>query len=194
MSKRVGLFGGTFDPVHIGHIAIVDSFLNSHLIDELWILLTPFPPHKQGKKHISYEDRKQLLKLAFKDHKNVKICTVEQKLPKPSYTLRTIEHLQNKNKGMKFYLCIGEDSLANFYTWKDHHKILTKCDLMVAERPGVSHADVEKQVIEKVHFVNHEPVKVSSTMIRSLISSGNAVNHLLPPKVYKYIIDNELYQ
>jgi nicotinate-nucleotide adenylyltransferase len=135
-----------------------------------------------------------MLDLAFIDHNNVKICTVEQKLPKPSYTVRTIEYLQKMYIGMNFYLCIGEDSLANFNTWKDHHKILSKCDLLVAERPGVSHIEVDQKIIDKVHFVKHEPVKVSSTTIRSLISSGDAVDHLLPPKVYKYIMDNDLYQ
>lgn len=194
MSKRVGLFGGTFDPVHIGHIAIVDSFLRSRLIDELWILLTPFPPHKQDKQHISYKDRKNMLDLAFNDHNNVKVCTVERDLPKPSYTVRTIQYLQNKHKGVDFYLCIGEDSLANFDTWKDYEKILNICDLLVAERPGVSHDKIEQNIIEKAFFVKHEPIKVSSTTIRSLISSGETVKHLLAPQVNDYIMDNDLYQ
>lgn len=194
MSKRIGLFGGTFDPVHNGHVAIVESFLNSQYIDELWVLLTPFPPHKQNKEHISYNDRKYMLDLAFKDHEKVIICTVEQDLPKPSYTIRTLEFLQDKYIDHNFFLCIGEDSLGSFVTWKDHSQILERCDLLVAERPQATHDQVDEEILEKAHFVNHSPVKVSSTTIRSLIKAGKETKHLLPSPVYKYIIKNALYQ
>lgn len=194
MSKRIGLFGGTFDPVHYGHIALVNSFLGSHKIDELWVLLTPVPPHKQDKEHASFDDRKHMLDLAFKNDHRVSISTVEQDLPKPSYTIRTLRYLLKQHQNVKFYLCIGEDSLANFDKWKDHRDILDKCDLLVAERPDVSHEHVDKEIMNKVHFVEHEPLEVSSTSVRSLISDSKSVKHLLTPKVYKYIMANNLYQ
>lgn len=194
MPVSVGLFGGTFDPVHVGHISLVSSFLKSRLIDEIWIILTPFPPHKEDREYVHYSDRKRMLELAFQDHDKVKISTIEKYLPKPSYTVKTIDHIQNKYPDTKFYLCIGEDSLANFDKWKDHQKILSQCNLLVAERPEVSHSNVEEGILEKAKIIEHTPVQASSSSVRSLISSGKDVKHLLPPEVYKYIIDNELYQ
>ena len=101
---RIGLFGGTFDPVHNGHISIVRSFLQSGYIDELWILLTPVPPHKLNKEHVSYEHRKEMLHLAFQDIDRVRISTIEQTLPKPSYTVQTVTHLAQKYPEDEFLL------------------------------------------------------------------------------------------
>lgn len=194
MSKRIGLFGGTFDPVHNGHVAIVNSFLSSNEIDELWVVLTPFPPHKQDKEHASYDHRKHMLDLAFCDHTNVLVSTVEKQLPKPSYTIQTLKYLQSKYDDVKFYLCIGEDSLVNFDKWKDNLAILERCELLVAERPGISHKGTESNILKKTHFIAHEPVEASSTSVRSLLSLGRDVKHLLPQKVYKYINEHHLYQ
>lgn len=191
---RVGLFGGTFDPVHNGHISIVRSFLQSGYIDKLWILLTPVPPHKLNKEHVSFDHRKEMLRLAFQDVEHVSISTIEQTLPKPSYTVQTVTHLAQKYPEDEFSLCIGEDSLAQFHTWKDYRKLLEHCQLLVAERPDTEHNEVRSEIMEKVQFIPHDPVEASSTEIRELLNSGKDPQLLLPDRVYSYIKEHKLYQ
>ncbi|MDZ7757675.1 nicotinate (nicotinamide) nucleotide adenylyltransferase [Rhodohalobacter sp.] len=189
--KRIGLFGGSFDPVHHGHIEAVESFLNSDLIDEIWILLTPDPPHKTDQKKTDFEHRFTMLKLAFQESESTKISDIENELPKPSYTLRTIHHLKEKYPEYTFFLCLGEDSLQTFHKWHKYDEILKECTLMVVDRPGSDHSDVNSNILEKTIFVDHKPVDISSTEIRQTSDSSSLDN--LPDEVQNYIQKNNLY-
>ncbi len=190
---KVGLFGGTFDPVHRGHISIAESFLNSGYIDELWILLTPFPPHKLKEKHVDYPNRLNMLKSAFA-YLNVKILTIENELPKPSYTYRTIQHLKSENPNTSFFFCMGEDSLEKFGTWKHYDLILNEADLLVAKRPDTNHEEVSKEILGKTVFVDHHPIDISSTEIRERIKEKDFIEKVLPDDVISLISKENLYQ
>lgn len=192
--KKIGLFGGTFDPVHIGHVSIAKAFLNSGQIDELWILLTPFPPHKKKQKHAHYTLRFNMLQLAFEEIKSVSIITIENELPEPSYTYQSIAHLKALYPEYNFVFCMGEDSLANFSTWKHYNRILDQVKLLVARRPGESHFSVEKHILLKTIFVDHEPVEVASSEIRELIDNEEDVKRFLPLNVYELIEKEGLYR
>src|SRR5690554_3641750 len=109
-ANRIGLLGGTFNPVHNGHIAIAKAFLGSGEIDKLWVLLTSFPPHKKGDEFVSYELRHKMLKAAFSGLNNISVSTIEQTLPKPNYTIHTVRHLKEKYPEFSFLFCMGEDS------------------------------------------------------------------------------------
>lgn len=195
MATRIGLLGGTFDPVHRGHISIVKSFLNSGMVDEIWILPAPSPPHKLSDDITGYPHRKKMLELAFRDIDNVIVNDIEQKLTLPSYTIQTIRFLKQKHPEKTFYLCIGEDSLANFDTWHKAEQIVQECDLLVAERPGSNHADVDKQFLEKAHFVEHSPVEISGTQLReNILNRRNGVEEYIPSQVLSYIREHRLYQ
>jgi nicotinate-nucleotide adenylyltransferase len=194
MAHRIGLFGGTFDPVHNGHISIADSFLHSKLIDELWVLLTPFPPHKQEANKTSYALRLELLEAAFSSTPNLSIETIENHLPKPSYSVQTIRHLKNEYPDTTFYYCMGEDSLAHFNTWKYYTEILEECELLVAKRPGVSHDEVEDQILKRTHFVSHTPLEISSSSIKERIKSGKPIHEMVPEAVHKIIEKEQLYR
>ncbi|MDR9419041.1 nicotinate (nicotinamide) nucleotide adenylyltransferase [Gracilimonas sp.] len=190
MSLRVGLFGGTFDPVHNGHTEIAKAFLTSGLIDELWVLLTPYPPHKQKNIAASYDLRLKMLKEAFAGMKKLTISTIENELPKPSFSVQTIRYLKEINPNREFYYCMGEDSLSKFHTWKYYDQILKECDLMVARRPGVTHIGVEKKILQSTHFVDHDPLDISSSQIRECVSNGISIDDLVPENV-KHIIEKE---
>ena len=189
--KRIGLFGGSFDPVHNGHIEAVNSFLESGLIDEIWILLTPAPPHKPDQKKTDFEHRYNMLRLAFQESENIKISEIEKDLPKPSYTLQTIQHLKTKNPDHTFFLCLGEDSLQYFHKWHKYHDILEECTLLVVDRPGSDHGDVDSYILEKSIFVDHKPMNISSTEIRRGPNSATIMK--LPDDVLNYIQKNNLY-
>ena len=191
---RIGLFGGTFNPVHKGHIAIVEAFMNSGAIDKLWILLTPFPPHKNEESFASYEVRYEMLKAAFTGMNNVTISTVEQDLPQPNYTLQTIRHLKVQYPGKQFYYCLGGDSLVEFNKWKNYEKILKECELLVAKRPGFDISVVEKKILQQTHIVKHIPLDISSTQIRDNIASGKNIGTLVPEKVREIIEKENLYR
>ncbi len=194
MKASIGLFGGTFDPVHKGHVRIAESFKQSGLIEELWILLTPAPPHKTQKVHAPFNLRKKMLEAAFQDHVAIKISTVENTLPRPTYTIQTIEYLTRNYPACTFHLCIGEDSLVHFETWYRYKDILEHCDLIVASRPGFDREEVDEVVKKQAHFVDHEPVDMSASQIRTLLENKQTVDNYLPARVYQIIEENSLYR
>lgn len=194
MPKHIGLLGGTFDPVHFGHISIAESFLESGQIDELWILLTPLPPHKQQNNYVGYKTRLKMLKAAFGDMDNTKISTVEYDLPRPSYTVNTIRHLKQEYPDINFYFCLGEDSLQKFHTWKFHDKIIEEVKLLAAKRPGAAHEDVSDQILRQTLFIEHEPFDISSSQIRKKVKKGLPIDHCVPDSVLKIIDKEQLYR
>lgn len=191
--KKIGLLGGTFDPVHNGHVEIARSFIESECIDELWILLTPFPPHKIEHKHVPYHTRYIMLKEAFQDL-DCTILTIENDLPKPSYTYRTIQVLKENHPGYQFYFCMGEDSLSQFHTWKHYDDILKEADLLVAKRPSSNHENVESSILKKTIFVNHTPIEISSSEIRSRINDNQFIKKNLDPNIISIIEKEDLYR
>jgi nicotinate-nucleotide adenylyltransferase len=193
MAHRVGLFGGTFDPVHNGHVSIAQSFLDSGNIDELWVLLTPYPPHKQEKKTTSYQTRLDMLEAAFAGMEKVKINTIESSLPKPSYSVQTIRHLKKEYPDTTFFYCMGEDSLAKFHTWKFYDEILEECDLLVAQRPGVSHEETQDDILAHTRFVPHTPLDISSSDIRDEAKKGKSIQNMVPEEVALIIENEQLY-
>lgn len=193
MAHRVGLFGGTFDPVHNGHVSIAQSFLDSGNIDELWVLLTPYPPHKQEKKTTSYQTRLDMLEAAFAGMEKVKINTIENSLPKPSYSVQTIRYLKKEYPNTTFFYCMGEDSLAKFHTWKFYDEILEECDLLVAQRPGVSHEETQDDILAHTCFVPHTPLDISSSDIRDEAKKGKSIQNMVPEEVALIIENEQLY-
>lgn len=189
--KRIGLFGGSFDPIHNGHLAAVNSFLDSGLVDEVWILLTPDPPHKTDRQLTKYEHRYEMLNLVFRNWDRVKISEVESKLPKPSYTLQSILYLKNEHPETLFYFCLGEDSLESFHKWHKYWDILNETALLVVERPGSDHKDVDPEILEKTIFLDHQSVDVSSTGIREEMKF--VLENNLPMEVQNYIQKHQLY-
>lgn len=191
MKKRTGIFGGSFDPVHTGHVSLARSYLNSGLIDELLVLLTPDPPHKRNIEKPSYQHRMEMLRLAFSEMERIIISDLETILPQPSYTLQTVNHLTERYPNTRFYLCIGEDSLASFDTWYNYKLILDKSDLLTAERPGYSTEYIPENIRESVIFVDHKPIDISSTRIRN---QRLKTNYDCPQPVIDYILTHRLYE
>jgi nicotinate-nucleotide adenylyltransferase len=194
MSSAIGLFGGTFDPVHNGHVGIAKAFLSSDLLEELWVLLTPDPPHKSESVHASFVYREKMLEAAFANEQDIKISTIENTLPRPTYTIQTLEFLKKNHPADTFYLCIGEDSLVHFNEWYRYRAILDHCELIVARRPGFNGNSVSKRILDRVHFIDHKPVDISSSQIRELIKQQESVSQYISEGVLDIIQGHNLYQ
>jgi len=191
MRDRIGIFGGSFDPVHNGHISVIKSFLNSNLLDRVSVMLTPYPPHKKSDLQTSYQHRLNMLEIAVKNLEYVSISDLETRLPQPSYTLQTINYLKEIEPDNLFFLCIGEDSIVNFNKWYHFEEILEKVTLVVAERPGFNKRRADPKILERTIFVEHKPVDISSTEIRENESGKN--ENAVPAEVEMYIQKHSLY-
>jgi len=189
----IGIYGGTFDPFHNGHLALINSFLNSGKIDELWIVPTFDPPHKDGANYSSYRNRLEMARIATKGLDKISVSDIEQKLPTPSYSFQTIGQFKKMFPFYDFYVCIGGDQLLNFHKWVLFDAILYMGNLLVAERPGISYASIQKEIWEKSTFIEHEPIDVSSTQIRNLVKKGDIQQIKTPIDIRDYIVKNRLY-
>lgn len=194
LSEKIGLLGGSFDPVHNGHLAIARSFLASSYIAELWVLLTPHPPHKRDQSPASYELRYKMLQKAFTDFDRVKVSNIEKKLPDPSYTVRTLEFLTDRYSEKSFFLCLGSDSAQHFTQWYQWQKILSYCELLIAARPSAKDMELDQEIAQKAHFIDHQPISVSSTEVRNKVSSAQDIVDFVPAPVEKIIHQQNLYE
>lgn len=192
--QGIGLLGGSFDPVHKGHVSICRSYLNSKYVDRLFVVLTPHPPHKEDRELTDFSHRFEMLKRALGDIENLMISDIEQKLPKPSYTVNTVKHFKNEFPGSNLYLCVGEDSYAHFTSWYKWQQILDNCFLLIAGRPNSGDRDVPEEIRSNAIFVEHDEVEISSSEIREKLRKGENVNEYLPGKVADYIKKHQIYR
>lgn len=189
------MLGGSYNPVHCGHVAIAQSFVACPFINQLWVLLTPTPPHKKNRSFADYHDRLEMLEIAFKSIDDIVVSDIEQHIDPPQYTFKTVRYLTNQYPDVTFYICLGEDGYLSFDTWYSYDKILSHCDLLVARRPGFKTEQQEHTMIRrKSHFIDHRPIKISSTQIREKLQKGDDLSGLVPQKVENYIRKKELYR
>lgn len=189
---KTGLFGGAFDPVHNGHLAIAESYLESGLIDELWVMPTPNPPFKQERKLVDFVHRFKMAGLAFAGISNINVSDIEAKLDGISYTLNTLKALHGQFPNRSWSLCIGEDNLMTFHKWYEYEKVLSMADLIVAERPGNINNGQLGEYKDDIHRIDHIPVDISSTEIRKELSV-KGFSSQIPSNVMDYIRANHLY-
>jgi len=200
---RLGIFGGTFDPVHFGHLALAEECLAVAGLDEIWLVPAASPPHKGGKKLARFDQRKEMLELAIAGNEKFKVEPMEADRPGPSFTIDTLEEIQKRKPNDELFLIIGGDSALEFSTWKDPAKIASLATIIVRIRPGVimpteqefiSQLGKELGVVPKVIFVSGPPyLDVSSSLLKERVSNNKSVRYLLPRAVEVYIQQKKLY-
>lgn len=200
---RLGIFGGTFDPVHFGHLALAEECLAAAGLDEVWLVPAASPPHKGGKKLSRFDQRKEMLELAIAGNEKFKVEPMEADRPGPSFTIDTLEEIQKRKPNDELFLIIGGDSALEFSTWKDPAKIASLATIIVRIRPGVnmpteqefiSQLGKELGVLPKVIFVAGPPyLDVSSSLLKERVSNNKSVRYLLPRAVEVYIQQKKLY-
>ena len=191
--KKVGLYFGTFNPVHIGHIIIANFMVEFSDLDEVWLVVTPHNPFKKKSSLLDNHHRLEMVYLACEEYEKLKPCDVEFRLPQPNYTVTTLLKLEEDHPGMDFSLIMGEDNLKSFHKWKNFEVILERHKVYVYPRISVG---VPDKFTDDPAIIRIEApvIEISSTFIRQAIREGKNVTTMLPPKVWEYIDRMNFYK
>lgn len=188
---RTGIFGGTFNPIHLGHLALANYLCEENWVDELWFLITPQNPFKQEQTLLDNHLRMKMVEAAIAGYPRFKASDFEFTLPRPSYTVTTLQKLSETYPDREFVLIIGADNWAAFDKWKYPEEILRNHRILVYPRPGYEINPHE--LPPQVKAVNTPLLEISSTFIRESIASGKDIRYFLHPEVYRFIKQHQLY-
>lgn len=191
---KIGLYFGTFNPIHNGHLIIANHVAEYSGLDEVWIVVTPHNPLKNKTTLLADYQRLQLVCLATEAYPKIKASDFEFKLLQPNFTINTLTHLQEKHPKHEFSLIMGEDNLKTFHKWKNYKEILKNYSIYVYPRISDATENVEFKNHPKIHLIDAPIVEISATFIRENIKKGKNVTPLLPYKVWEYIDYNNLYK
>jgi len=191
---KVGLFFGTFNPIHIGHLTIANHMVEFSNLDQVWFVVTPHSPFKKKKTLLDDYQRLEMVYQATKDYDKLHPSGIEFKLPQPNYTINTLAHLEEQFPKHEFALIMGEDNLKGFHKWKNYEVILENYELFVY--PRISEGKVETQFDKhpKIYHVDAPIMEISSTFIRKSIKEGKNIRPLLPFEVWKYVDEMNFYK
>jgi nicotinate-nucleotide adenylyltransferase len=200
---RIGVFGGTFDPVHLGHLIVAEQCREQAALDQVWFLPSARPPHKRDRPLTPFAQRAEMLALALAGHAAFRVEELEKDRPGPSYTADTLDELARLHAGNQWFLLVGADTLADLPQWHEPERIVAAAELVVAARPGsvvpaAQHLRETFKVPAAVAMclrVVHTPlIDISSTDLRRRASEGRSLRYFLPRAVECYIQAKELYR
>lgn len=191
---KIGLYFGTYNPIHVGHLIIANHMAEFAAIDQIWMVVTPHNPLKKKATLLDDHHRLQMVYLATEDYPKIKPSDIEFKLPQPNYTVITLAHLQEKYPNHEFSLIMGEDNLKTLHKWKNYEVILENHDIYVYPRISDEPENAALKSHPKIHVIDAPIVEISSTFIRNSIKEGKNIQPLLPPKVWEYIDHNNFYK
>jgi nicotinate-nucleotide adenylyltransferase len=189
---KIGLFFGSFNPIHIGHMAIANYFAEFTDLEQIWLVISPQNPFKKRNTLLPEYQRFYMAELAANNDIRIRPSNIEFTLPKPSYTIDTLNYLTEKHPDKKFALIIGSDNLVYLHKWKNQESLTKNFELYVYPRPGVDPANYKNQY--NMQIVNAPQIEISSSFIRNSIKQGKNVRFFLPSKVYEHIIDMHFYK
>jgi nicotinate-nucleotide adenylyltransferase len=190
--QKIGLFFGSFNPIHVGHLIIANVMAQNTDLDKVWLVVSPQNPFKPSKGLLHEFDRYDLVKAAIADNFKLEVSDVEFHLPKPSYTIHTLAYLTEKYPNKEFKVIIGEDNLENFTKWKNHEQILIQFGLYVYPRPHVTNTDLKRH--PQVTIVEAPVIDISATYIRNCIKNNKSIRYLVPETVENMIRMKNFYR
>lgn len=188
---KIGLYFGSFNPIHIGHLIIANHVINTNIVQKIWFIVSPQNPLKHSNSLLNEYQRLFLVNLAIEDNSNFKASDVEFKLPKPSYTIDTLTYLKEKYPEHDFYIIMGSDSYSNIPKWKNYERLLNQNHVLIYERPGFDITGLHKNVtvMQKVSLL-----EISATQIRNLIKAGKSARYLMPDRVLEEIEKSRFFR
>ena len=213
--RRLGLFGGTFNPIHYGHLRSAEEVCEALQLDRLWFIPAAIPPHKAPQGITSFAVRLEMTRLAVGDHPVMSVSDIEGRRPGRSYSIETLHQIrQEVGPGWELYFILGLDAMLEISGWKDHADLFTLCHFVVLDRPGYDRNRLAEVLVREVHpqfqarpeeggfrhpsgyrviFQATTLMDISATAIRRLVRQGRSIRYLLPEAVRGYIINNKLY-
>lgn len=189
---KIGLFFGSFNPVHVGHMIIANFMATQTDLDQVWMVVSPQNPLKKKSTLARDYDRLHLVRLAIDDNKLVKASNIEFDLPKPSYTIDTLTFLSEKFPKKEFVLIMGGDNLATLHKWKNYELILRDYQIYLYKRPQYDLGELETH--PSVRHFEAPLLEISATYIRKQIKEGKSIRYLVPQQVFEYLEETPIYK
>jgi nicotinate-nucleotide adenylyltransferase len=190
-AKKIGLFFGSFNPVHTGHMIIANHLVEYTSLEEVWLVVSPHNPLKQKQTLAPDYDRLHLVHLAIGENPHLKASDIEFGLPKPSYTVDTLAYLTEKHPEKSFSLIMGGDNLATLHKWKNYEILLRDYEIYVYQRPDYVPGPLQDH--PHVHLLEAPQLHISASFIRQSLAEGRSVQYLVPDPVYFYLEENPIY-
>ncbi len=192
--RRIGIYAGSFNPVHNGHIALALHLIEKNMVDEVWVVVSPQNPLKNKNELIDNNLRLQMARLAFEGNPKIIVSDVEFKLPSPSYTIDTLDYLQTQHKDYQFSILIGEDNIKTFDKWKNYHKILELYSVLVYPRQSGVEQQTKTLQHPNIKHITAPNINISSTEIRKRLKQNLSIEGLTPDVVVRFIDRHRLYR
>lgn len=193
--KKIGLFFGSFNPIHIGHLILANYILENSDMEELWFVVSPQNPFKDKKSLLNDHNRLDMVQLALKNYPKMRVSNVEFSLPKPSYTIDTLTYLHEKYPEVSFALIMGEDNLKGLKKWKNSETLVNNHQIIIYPRVldliDTKTATFEHENISKI---DAPIIELSATKIREMLKEGKNVRPMLPPEVFEYLDGSSFYK
>jgi nicotinate-nucleotide adenylyltransferase len=189
---KIGLFFGSFNPVHIGHMIIADYMAEFSDLDQVWLVVSPHNPLKPKSTLAPDYDRLHLVRLAIGDHSRLRASDIEFHLPKPSYTVDTLAYLREKHPGKEFTLIMGGDNLVSLPKWKNYEFLLQHYRIFVYRRPQYEQTELVHH--PNVHVFEAPLLDISASFVRECRQAGKSIRYLVPDAVYRYLEASHLYR
>lgn len=201
VQKKIGILGGTFDPIHIAHLILAENAYEQFQLETILIMPSYVPPHKLNKKVSPAQHRTKMVQLAIEDNKHLKLSTLELKRGGLTYTSDTLSELTENNPQNQYYFSIGEDSLFQIEEWHEPQIIMQKAVLLVAVREQQEIGNIDERIKEleqkyhaKIYLLKTPNMEISSSMLRKKVEAGETIKYYVPKDVEKYIYQNHLYK
>jgi nicotinate-nucleotide adenylyltransferase len=193
MKKRqIGLFFGSFNPIHNGHLMLANYIVEYTDLDSIWFVVSPQNPFKDKDSLLDDHHRLEMLKMAIQNDERFEVCDIEFDMPKPSYTIDTLNRLSELHPYTEFYLICGMDNLNKFNKWKNYQDILDNYHLLVYPRKNYDGGELSNH--KSVQIINAPEIEISSTFIRKAMTENKDLRHFMPNESYKYMIDMGFYK
>ena len=191
--KQIGLLSGSFNPIHIAHVALANYVTEFTYIDEVWFVVTPHNPLKEVADLAEEDHRLNMCRLATAGMAKMEVSEIEFSMPKPSFTIDTLDRLKDEYPALDFSLIIGADNWNKFHLWRDYERIRRENKILIYPRLG-EQVEIDVEFNENVKYCSAPIMEISSTFIRKSIREGKNISSFLPNGVYKYILQHNLYQ
>ena len=190
--KKIGIYSGSFNPIHHGHVMLANYLVEFSDLDELWFVVSPQNPLKRKADLLDDDERLRMVQLSVGDDPRFRVSDVEMHLPTPSYTINTLTALSERFPDCQFVFICGMDSLQNLHQWREYQKILDNYKLLVFPREGYDGGDLVDH--PSVTILKTPILEISSTFIRKCVAEGRDVRHFMPAKAYEYMRDRGFYK